>query len=79
MALRAYGLEVNGVVCDNLVLDFALLGVGIENEHFVHAGVLHFDCLLFGNDVARVRHNFARFGVEYVLGKSAAGKPVSKI
>ncbi len=77
--LVGYGFEVNRIVCDNLVLDFALFGVVDKDENFVDAAILHLYCLLFGNHVARVRHDFARFGVEHVLGKRTAGKPVRKI
>ena len=72
-------LEVYGVVGYNLVSDFAALGVGNEYEHFVHARVLNGYRLLFGDNFAGLCHDFARFGVEYVVGELAAGQTVSKV
>ena len=77
MRLVRHRRKMTGIVCNNLVLYFAVLSVGYEYENFVHAAVLHFVSLLFGNGIARVRDYFARFGVDYIVSKAAAGKSVS--
>ena len=79
VALIGYRREVDGVVCDYLVPDFAVNGVGNEYKHFVHARVLHFKRLCLFHDFARVRHYFARFGIEYVVCELTAGQTVSEV
>ena len=74
-----YRREINGVVRDDFVADFAVLGVVHKHKYFVHARVLNFARLRFGNLLARVRHNFARFGVHDVVRDDLPRQTIGKV
>ncbi len=79
MTLIRKRAEVYGVVCNYFMLDFALSRVRNEYEYFVHAAILNFDSFGLGYRFACMSENFARFGVENILGKLASAKSVRQI
>ena len=74
-----YCAEIDRIVRNYLVLDFACFPVGNEYEHRVYARVLNFDGFFIVDGFACVRHNFARFGIYDILCYPTARQTVGKV